>query len=196
MLYLHSLFISSLCPQKYKWYIKANSYCAKMSLESSSKPALFGSLYITPIDRYSAATIIIVNCRLLWYVPQVHVWTNSVHAAAVILFQTIIYIHHRKKKNSSCQTIFSFTHFKTLVSSTAHSKESLLLLLDSQAAESLHWVCLAYIYSICWISPQCRLTMLLHCAFFLKVARQKNPRISLFPPAVHKLDYYSVTLFH
>ncbi len=37
VLYLCSLFRSSMCLQKYKWYIKENSYCAKMSLESSSK---------------------------------------------------------------------------------------------------------------------------------------------------------------
>jgi len=67
-----------------------------MSLETSSKPALFGSL--TPTDRYSAVTIIIVNCRLRWYVPQTCAWTDSFYAAAIILFQTIIYIHHRKKK--------------------------------------------------------------------------------------------------
>lgn len=152
------------------------------------------SLFIIPTNRYSAKTIITVNHRLQWYVPQEHIWTNTVQPAPVILFQTIIYIFSHAleaEQNKSRATRLMNAvpiYSKTLVSLTVNSKESLLLLLDPQAVESLLWLPVVHIqYRLDFIWMQVHQFICFHCSCIvpfsqgLRVAKQRNPMIYFFP---------------
>lgn len=147
-----------------------------MSLERSSKPALFGSLSLSfhhsnrsiqCCDNYHRKLQIAMICFSSECLDQLHFCCGC-----NLLINNHIHTSQRKicPKRPGCRTIFPFTHFKTLVSLAAHSKESLLLLLDPQAIESTIPCCTYIVYVKFHLNAGLYLfALLLYSTFFLKV---------------------------